>query len=32
MFGAICKIILKLTGITYGKRLKLKGLPVIFNA
>lgn len=31
MFGAICKIILKLTGVTYGKRLKLKGLPVIFN-
>lgn len=31
MFGALYKIILKLTGVQYGKQLKLKGLPVIFN-
>lgn len=31
MFGAIYKIILKLTGVKYGKQLKLKGIPVIFN-
>ena len=31
MFGAIYKIILKLTGVKYGKQLKLKGIPVVFN-
>ena len=31
MFGALYKIILKITGVQYGKQLKLKGLPVIFN-
>lgn len=31
MFGVICKFFLKLTGVTYGKQLKLKGIPVIFN-
>lgn len=31
MFGAIYKIILKLTHISYGRNLKLKGIPVIFN-
>lgn len=31
MFGALYKIILKLTGVQYGKQLKLKGIPVIFN-
>lgn len=31
MFGAIYKIILKLTGVKYGKQLRLKGIPLIFN-
>lgn len=31
MFGAMYKIILKLTHVKYGKNLKLKGIPVIFN-
>lgn len=31
MLGTLYKIILKLTGVKYGKQLKLKGIPVIFN-
>lgn len=31
MLGMLYKIILKLTGVKYGKQLKLKGIPVIFN-
>lgn len=31
MFEALYKIILKLTEVKYGKQLKLKGIPVIFN-
>lgn len=31
MFETICKMILKFTGVTCGKKLKLKGFPMIFN-
>lgn len=31
MLGAIYKIILKFTHVSYGRNLKLKGIPVIFN-
>ena len=31
MFGGLYKIVLKLTHVNYGKKLVLKGIPVIFN-
>ncbi len=31
MFGGLYKIVLKLTKVNYGKKLTLKGIPVIFN-
>lgn len=32
MFGTLFKIILKLTKVKYGKNLRLKGVPVVYNS